>query len=308
MSTIQCLRKFVVERLTAAAEEIFVVFEKTIVEYEEEIDRQRRLLDNVWKPASLEKEFPQPNICKEEEVLPDQQLCIQERNSSLDQEDPDPPQIKEEQEEPCTSQEGEQLELKQETETFMLTPTYENSDHGEAQSLYLNPDDTLNAAEKESVVNIINQSVVSEPNCYMQILQRNSHIAHPEGGKHGDKIRNNCNKHTVKKSLKCDTCGKAFNCMSKLQRHQGVHTGEKPYYCSICGKRFKQASVLHTHVRVHTAEKPYTCKTCGKGFRWTNCLTLHMRTHSGQKPYTCKTCGRDFRSSSNLKDHMKTHT
>ncbi|XP_068576793.1 zinc finger protein 208-like [Cebidichthys violaceus] len=308
MSTIQCLRTFVVERLTAAAEEIFVVFEKAIVEYEEEIDRQRRQLDNVWKPESLEIELPQQHVRKEEEVLSDQQLCIQERSSSLDQEDPDPPHIKEEQEELCTSQEGEQLELKQETETFMWTPTYENSDHGEGQTLYSNPDDALNAAEKESVVNILKQSGVSEPNGYMQILQRNSHVAHQEGGKHGDKRRNNCNTHTGKKSLNCDICGKAFNCMSKLQRHQGVHTGEKPYYCSICGKRFKQASVLHTHVRVHTGEKPYTCTTCGKGFRWTNCLTLHMRTHSGEKPYTCKTCGRDFRTSSNLKDHMKTHT
>ncbi|XP_054467625.1 zinc finger protein 287-like [Anoplopoma fimbria] len=307
MSKIQCLRRFVDERLTAAVEEIFGVLEKTLVEYEEEIHRQSRLLDDVWKPELLEIELPQRHVCKEEEVLADQQLCIQERNSSLDQEDPEPPQVKEEQEEPCTSQEGEQLELKQETETFMLTPSYEESDHSEDQTLSFNPDDFLNAAEKESPVNIIKQSVVSEPTCYSQILYQNYHVAHQKGGKHGDKSRNNCNTQTGKNSLECDTCGKAFKCMSKLQRHLGVHTGEKPYCCSICGKRFRQASVLHTHIRVHTGEKPYTCKTCGKGFRWTNCLTLHMRTHSGEKPYTCKTCGRDFRSSSNLKDHLKTH-
>ena len=45
-----CLREFVSERLTAAAEEIFRVFKQTVVQYEEEIDRQRRLLDSVWKP------------------------------------------------------------------------------------------------------------------------------------------------------------------------------------------------------------------------------------------------------------------
>ncbi len=50
MSSVDCLREFVIERLTAAAEEIFGVFQKTIVDYEEEIDRQRRLLDIVWKP------------------------------------------------------------------------------------------------------------------------------------------------------------------------------------------------------------------------------------------------------------------
>ena len=43
------MRGFINERLTAAAEEIFGVFQKTIFEYEEEIDRQRKLLD-VWKP------------------------------------------------------------------------------------------------------------------------------------------------------------------------------------------------------------------------------------------------------------------
>ena len=50
MSSVECLREFVNERLTAAAEEIFRVFKQTIVEYEEEIDRQRKLLDIVWKP------------------------------------------------------------------------------------------------------------------------------------------------------------------------------------------------------------------------------------------------------------------
>ena len=50
MSSVQYLREFVNERLTAAAEEIFRVFIKTVVEYEEEIDRQRRLLDTVLKP------------------------------------------------------------------------------------------------------------------------------------------------------------------------------------------------------------------------------------------------------------------
>ena len=78
-------------------------------------------------------ELPQQHVCKEEEVLADQQLCNQERNSSLDQEDPEPPEIKEEQEELCTSQEGEQLVVKVETDTVMLTPAYEESDHSEAE-------------------------------------------------------------------------------------------------------------------------------------------------------------------------------
>lgn len=50
MSSAEYFRKFVNERLTAAAEEIFGLFKRTIVQYEDEIDRQRRMLDVFRKP------------------------------------------------------------------------------------------------------------------------------------------------------------------------------------------------------------------------------------------------------------------
>lgn len=51
MSSAEKLKRFISDRLAAAAEEIFGVFEKTIVEYEEEIDRQRKLFNIVWRPV-----------------------------------------------------------------------------------------------------------------------------------------------------------------------------------------------------------------------------------------------------------------
>lgn len=50
MASVETFRGFINERLSAAAEEIFRVFRNTVVEYEEEIDRQRRLLYLVSKP------------------------------------------------------------------------------------------------------------------------------------------------------------------------------------------------------------------------------------------------------------------
>ncbi|XP_054466130.1 uncharacterized protein LOC129100713, partial [Anoplopoma fimbria] len=178
MSSVESLREFVTERLTAAAQEIFGVFEKTIFQYEEEVDRQRRLLDVVWKPAiKLHRiELPKQHVCEEEEVLSDQQLCVQERNSSLDQEDPEPPQVKEEQEEPCTSQEGEQLELKQETETFVLTPSDEESDHSKDQTLNMSNDENQSMVEETPLgYTSVESSVVPEPNEDHQLLSHNSH-------------------------------------------------------------------------------------------------------------------------------------
>lgn len=50
MASVETFRGFINERLSAAAEEIFKVFRNTVVEYEEEIERQRRLLYLVSKP------------------------------------------------------------------------------------------------------------------------------------------------------------------------------------------------------------------------------------------------------------------
>lgn len=47
MPSVDHLKQFVSDRLAAAAEEIMTVFHKTIVEYEAEMDRHRKLLDVV---------------------------------------------------------------------------------------------------------------------------------------------------------------------------------------------------------------------------------------------------------------------
>ncbi|KAM9333143.1 uncharacterized protein KZ484_018213 [Pholidichthys leucotaenia] len=80
---------------------------------------------------TFDEDVPQLHDCKEEEVLTVQQLCNQERKSSLDQEEQDSAQVKEEEEELCSSQEEEDFRLKQETDTFMVTPTDEDNDKSE---------------------------------------------------------------------------------------------------------------------------------------------------------------------------------
>ncbi|XP_059192796.1 zinc finger and SCAN domain-containing protein 12-like isoform X2 [Centropristis striata] len=298
MSSVGYFREFVKERLTAAAEEIFGVFIKTVFEYEEQIDRQRRLLDIVWKPEiKLHRiELPQQRVCEEEEeeeeeeVPADQQLCIQERNSSLDQEDPEPPQVKEDPEPPqvkeepeelSTSQEGEQLVVKQET------PTYEESDYSEDQTTYITPDDTLIAAETESVFIIpVRSSVLHDTASYYQLLSGDQ--LEPKQQKTRSHINNVSSPNLSENNCKTDQ-------------------GKKPLKCDTCGKYFKIKSLLQIHQRIHTGEKPYSCKTCGKDFRHNNTLVIHMRTHTGEKPYACNTCGKRFADNSSCKKHMKSH-
>ncbi|KAM9364879.1 uncharacterized protein KZ484_011068 [Pholidichthys leucotaenia] len=79
------------------------------------------------------EDFSQKHDCKEEEVQAEQQLWNQERNSVLEQQEPEPPQVKEEQEELCISQEGEQLVVKREADTFMVTPISREKQQSEAE-------------------------------------------------------------------------------------------------------------------------------------------------------------------------------
>ncbi|KAM9364351.1 uncharacterized protein KZ484_010609 isoform 1-T3 [Pholidichthys leucotaenia] len=117
------LRELVRERLAAAAEEIITEFEQTINQYKEEIVHQHRLL-NICSCPQIKIhtiDFPQQPESKEEDVLADQQLWNQERNSVLDHEEAERLQVKVEQEELCISQMGEQLVVKLEADTFMVT-------------------------------------------------------------------------------------------------------------------------------------------------------------------------------------------
>ncbi|KAM9364720.1 uncharacterized protein KZ484_010886 [Pholidichthys leucotaenia] len=129
------LRELVRERLAAAAEEIITEFELITNQYEEEIDRQRRLLNMRWcSQIKIHRiDFSQQPECKAEEVVTEQQLLNQERNSVLDQEEPEAPQVKEEQEELCISQEGKQLVVKLEADPFNGTLVCEEKQQSEAE-------------------------------------------------------------------------------------------------------------------------------------------------------------------------------
>ncbi|XP_037310110.2 zinc finger protein 239-like [Pungitius pungitius] len=299
MSSVEGLREFVNERLSAAAEEIFGVFKRTIVEYQEEIDRQRGLLEVFWKPeVRLHRiKIPQSRVCKEEEVLSDQQLCLQERITSLDQEDPDPPQIKEEPEELCSSQDGEQLEPKQ--ETFMLTPTCEERDHGEDHhhSDSIDPKEVKCSSTSSEEPTPPGENPCLCKKCGKYFKHTNSLLAHVRRA------------HSVNNQpYVCDTCGRRFIYESEFKKHKRVHSDEKPFSCKTCGKKFKCISSLNGHMHIHTGERPYSCITCGKTFDQTESLELHSRMHTGERSFSCNTCGKTFNQQSYLKKHTRIHT
>ncbi|XP_033946740.1 zinc finger protein 135-like [Pseudochaenichthys georgianus] len=320
MAAVEKLRSVINERLAAAADEIFGVFAQALSAYEEEICRQRRLLDTVLKPQiKLHRtELPQQHVCNEDEVLTDQQLCSQERNSSLDQEDSEPPQIKEEQEELCTSQEEEQLELKQETDVFMVTLTDDGkwtslSDHDQNQSV----------AEKKPPENILPKIKISEPNRESsggpeqnrehQLLFHISHVTRNQdqtSGNHRNATKPNQKHKGTKpseKQYKCNSCSKDFYLYSELRVHMISHGARKPFSCTVCGKGFSFKCNLKRHMVTHSGERPYSCNYCHWTFRRLEHLQVHVRSHTGEKPYSCVYCDKAMSSSSALIRHVRSH-
>ncbi|XP_060937969.1 uncharacterized protein LOC133014722 [Limanda limanda] len=126
------LRAMLTERLMAAGEEILTGLEETLLESEErverserEIRRQRRLLDAVMQPeVRLHRADVQQLMVNKEEQ--------QHWSPLVDQQDPESPHIKEEQEEPWTNQDVQQLQGLEDADIkFTLTPVAVKSEEDE---------------------------------------------------------------------------------------------------------------------------------------------------------------------------------
>uniref|UniRef100_A0A096LSL4 Zinc finger protein 568-like n=1 Tax=Poecilia formosa TaxID=48698 RepID=A0A096LSL4_POEFO len=102
MSSVQHLREFIRERLTAAAQEIFTEVEKTIICYEEELDAQRRMMGIDWKTQTQAADLQQPSVSNEEEASAIQQVWSLASRSSQDQKEAEHQWTEEEQMEPET--------------------------------------------------------------------------------------------------------------------------------------------------------------------------------------------------------------
>ncbi|XP_060934782.1 oocyte zinc finger protein XlCOF7.1-like [Limanda limanda] len=226
----------------------------------------------------------------------------------VDKKDPEPPHIKEEQEEPWTNQDGQQLQGLEEADIkFTLTPVAVKSEEDEEKlkSSKLHPSEM-----KENRVDCGGPEPArnSGPDGRLQPgpeekTEDSSETEESEDDwmetrepQTGLNTRNNkqplsdmgCK--TEKKLFSCSECGKRCIHRGDLNRHMRIHTGEKSFSCSECGKRFTKRGSLNVHFRIHKGEKPFSCSECGKRFSHRGALNKHVRIHTGEKPFCCLEC------------------
>ncbi|XP_034043155.1 zinc finger protein 37 homolog [Thalassophryne amazonica] len=328
MSKVQMLRALVKQRLTAAAEEIFGLFERTIAEYEEELcrskeenHRQRHLLDAVFNPDVHLQTADAPQLFLGKNVAPEHL----EQSSSLDQDDPHPPHIKEEQEELWSSREGEQLQALDETvPDFPLVSApmkiEDTPQSSQFHQRHIEGDREVKSQASSSAEDIKRKSGGQDhggpgPDTSFDPEMEDSHdwmeAREPQSSSVCLKYKmpaNDGRRNPGGKPYSCSECGKRFRMKSSLMSHMPCHTGEKPFSCSICRKCFGYRSTMALHMKSHKEEKPFSCSVCGKLFNQKCNLKRHMAIHIEEKPFSCPVCCNRFRQKAHLKTHMTSHT
>ena len=225
---------------------------------------------------------------------------------TMDQQEPEPPHIKEEEDELWTSQEGEQLRGLEEADITEFTFTGKSEDDEEKpQSSQLHQAQTEQMKTEAGGEDCGGPEPAwdSDPDRHLQLDTANNKTgdfsepetddsddwkekkSEPQIGSNSKKNKGDLSCKTDEKTFSCPECGERFGRKYNLTRHMRTHTGEKPFTCPVCQKSFTQGGGLKDHMAKHTGEKRFSCSVCDKRFTWQFQLKRHKCGGESSQPH-----------------------
>ncbi|XP_061916148.1 zinc finger protein OZF-like isoform X1 [Entelurus aequoreus] len=289
------------------------------------------------KPSSIAERFEFRSKSRQQDIqqlighqdeLPSQP---QQGSSTLKQKDPQPPHIKEEEEELWITQDRERLlPLKEDNAKLPLTGVsvkteYHEYEPPESSQLHHSPSEKNKGEEPPSSSSP--ESITTEndgEDCGG--LQAN-HLLAPLSDSDDTTSHSPEDENDAQEPLSSNTdCKGVMRTHTDIQHSEGsekmtvkklgvlgnIHKGtqivQKTFSCSVCGKIFSQKSYVVRHMRTHTGEQLFSCSVCDKGISSKSNMVKHMRTHTEEKPFSCSVCSKIFSQKSYVVKHMKTHT
>ncbi|XP_072295438.1 uncharacterized protein [Eucyclogobius newberryi] len=298
------LRALVNARLTAAAEEIFALVERTIAEYEEELCRSKE--ENQRNQQLLEEVLsPQLRLHRAEGVQTD--WCGPDLVS---EETPETAQIKEEPEEHLLKQEEEQLpeftavcvkseeqsSLLQQRQTEHRELTQREHCGGAGADISLDPHGHLHSQTEEQTDNdedweppasssTAQMETEADGDHYNQVQIKDTSTAAHNSGLFS---KYKCGAESRATVTEGHGSGTGAGGGAAAAAAAGGGGGEgKNHECSVCKRSYVTKQILQRHIRTHTGEKPYSCSVCKKAFVHQTTLNNHVRIHTGEKHYSC---------------------
>ncbi|XP_010744429.3 zinc finger protein 135 [Larimichthys crocea] len=314
MSTRLTLRAFVNERLTAAAEEIFQVFERTIAKYEEEASSSKQEIDRLRGlcVSGQQTDFSQSSFCKEETPPEQQELR-----------DAEPRHIKEEDHEVWACQQQEEEEEEEHVEEFRADVSYlphlsdwERNEQEDTKPP-LKPRSSEESEEQFQETRAV-QLVLPLASTSQTLIRRGWENKRPDASFTDDTQTDQSQSaviistelshlNSVAPNYRCHLCDKSFSSDHHLINHASrLHSKEADVLCAVCGQTLESTESLNTHLKSHKRSK--CCHVCGKHFNSTTALAEHMARHAGVKLHRCHVCGKECSRKGDLKIHMRIHT
>ncbi|XP_068455331.1 zinc finger protein 436-like [Clinocottus analis] len=326
----EMLRLLVKQRLHAASEETLGLIDRFTADYEEEVsrlrenERRQKLLEAVFNPrVQIHRSDVQQLLEIKAEVPPE---CL-----DLDQEDPKPPHIKEEEEDLWTRLEGEQLQEADLTK-FLGTAVTVKSEDDKPQTLLQSQ--TEDNREAEPPVGRSETQIKTETDgedCRGSGPARNLNPhrhSHPNADDEKasesfetEVISGDCqeplsdsgpeseDKDNVWKETRApESAAYVLKYNEGLVSHVGCNTGNKSFSFFNCSTRFYYKGFLQRHMMCNFGKMSSSCLVRNKCFRVKQKKESQPRVLTGENPFSCDVCGNRFKRLAHLKRHMRVHT